>query len=88
MGYVSFSSLRRSTSLNSSYNIISFSIKSSWSSFAAELVPRKSKDDPMQTTKVTTDSSEFWDEENDEYKAFIIQDDSNSYINIIWQYNI
>ncbi|CAH1431608.1 unnamed protein product [Lactuca virosa] len=86
--YVSFCSLRRTTSLNSSYNIISFSIKSNWTMFAAELVPRKSKDDPMQTTKVSTDSSEFWDEENDEYKAFMIQDDSKSCINIIWQYNI
>nr|KAJ0191973.1 hypothetical protein LSAT_V11C800409120 [Lactuca sativa] len=69
VGYVSFSSLRQTTSLNPSYNIISFSIKGYWTSFAAELVPRKSKDDPVQTRKVATDCSEFWDEENNVSKG-------------------
>ncbi|KAL7586431.1 hypothetical protein Lser_V15G37487 [Lactuca serriola] len=85
VGYVSFSSLRQTTSLNSSYSIISFSIKRNWTSFAVELVPRKSKDDPVQTTKAATDCSEFWHEENDEYKAFMIQDNSKYSINIIWK---
>ncbi|CAH1431582.1 unnamed protein product [Lactuca virosa] len=83
--YVSFSSLRQTTSLNPSYNIISFSIKGHWTSFAAELVPRKSKDHPVQTTKVAKDSSEFWNEENDAYKPFMIQDSSKSSINIKWR---
>ncbi|CAI9297052.1 unnamed protein product [Lactuca saligna] len=94
VGYVSFSSLRRNTSLNSSYNIISFSLEDmDWISFAAELIPRKSKDHPLQTTNVATDSSEFWGEENDDDdddddKAFKFQDDSKSCINILWRYII
>ncbi|KAL7590373.1 hypothetical protein Lser_V15G37489 [Lactuca serriola] len=84
VGYVSFSSLRRTTSLNSSYNIISFSIQRHWTSFSVEFVPRKSKDDPVQTTKVATDCSEFWHEENDEYKSFMIQDNSKSSISILY----
>ncbi|CAI9297055.1 unnamed protein product [Lactuca saligna] len=85
VGYVSFSSLRRTTSLNSSYNIISFSIQRHWTSFSAEFVPRKSKDDPVQTTKVATDCSEFWHEENDEYKAFMTQDNSKSSVSILFR---
>ncbi|KAL7588033.1 hypothetical protein Lser_V15G37468 [Lactuca serriola] len=85
VGYVSFSSLRQTTSLSPSYNIISFSIKGYWTSFAAELVPRKSKDDPVQTRKFATDCSEFWDEANDASKEFMIQDNSKSSINIIWK---
>nr|KAJ0192194.1 hypothetical protein LSAT_V11C800408830 [Lactuca sativa] len=91
VGNVSFSSLRRNTSLNSSYNIISFSLEDmDWTSFAAELVPRQSKDHPLQTTKVATHSSEFWGEENDDddNKAFKFQDDSKSCINILWRYII
>ncbi|CAH1431619.1 unnamed protein product [Lactuca virosa] len=77
-------SLRQTTSLNSSYNIISFSIKDDWTSFAAELVPRISEDDPLQTTKVATDSSEYWNDELTR-KAFTIQHDLYSFIRILWQ---
>ncbi|KAL7586430.1 hypothetical protein Lser_V15G37481 [Lactuca serriola] len=85
VGYVSFSSLRLTTSLNPLYNIITFSIKGYWSLFAAELVPRKSKDDQVQTIKDATDSSEFWDEKDDFNQTFMIQDNSKSSINIIWR---
>ncbi|CAH1431540.1 unnamed protein product [Lactuca virosa] len=65
VGYVSFSSLRHTRCFNSTYNIISFSLDpeglyGDGYKFRAVLFP---KDDTVQTTKVTTDSSEFWDEE-------------------------
>ncbi|CAH1431548.1 unnamed protein product [Lactuca virosa] len=77
-GYVSFSSLR-----HTGYNFISFSYDEDlygdgrW--FRAVLIPRGG---PMQTTKVTTDSSEFWD---DNRKTFIVNNDSNSSIKILWK---
>nr|KAJ0196228.1 hypothetical protein LSAT_V11C700387130 [Lactuca sativa] len=85
MGYIPFGSLRQTTSMNSSHNIISFSIKSNWTSFAAQLVLRKSKDDTHQTTKATTNSSEFWDKEDHNRKTFEIQQDSESSIKILWR---
>ncbi|XP_042752827.1 disease resistance protein RUN1 [Lactuca sativa] len=85
VGYVSFSSLRQTTSLNSSYNIISFSIEDmDWSSFAAELVPRERKDDADKSRKVATDS-EYLNDELDMRKAFMIQHDLYSFIQILWQ---
>ncbi|KAL4574930.1 hypothetical protein LXL04_021770 [Taraxacum kok-saghyz] len=85
VGYVSFSALRQTTSLNSSYNTISFSIKDdSWNSLTAELVPRKNKDDPLQTTKAATNSPEFWDDKDEDYPSFKIEHDSKSFVNIQW----
>ncbi|KAL7588118.1 hypothetical protein Lser_V15G37380 [Lactuca serriola] len=86
VGYVSFSSLRHTGCLNSTYNIISFSLDKGHLygdeyRFRTALVP---KDDPMQTTKVTPDSSEFWDDEVDYRKTFRIQHDSKSSVKIIW----
>ncbi|CAI9297053.1 unnamed protein product [Lactuca saligna] len=81
VGYVPFSSLRRITSLNSSYNIISFHIhKMYWTSFTAELVPRRSKDDLLQITQVATNCSEFWNNG----QTFEIQQDLGSSIKISW----
>ncbi|CAI9296990.1 unnamed protein product [Lactuca saligna] len=85
VGYVSFNSLRRTTLLNLSYDSISFSIKRYWTSFSAELVSRKGKDDLMQTRNVTADCSEFWDDEDDYRKTFRIQHVSKSSINILWR---
>ncbi|CAH1416746.1 unnamed protein product [Lactuca virosa] len=88
VGYVTFSSLRQTTSLNSSYNIISFSIENTltWRSFGVlGLVPRDRTDDPVQTTNVATDSSEYWNDELDIRKAFTIQHDLYSFIQILWQ---
>ncbi|KAL7589321.1 hypothetical protein Lser_V15G37382 [Lactuca serriola] len=83
VGYVSFSSLRHTGCLNSTYNFISFScdedLYGDGHSFRAVLVP---KDDLMQTTKVTTDSSEFWD---DNIKTFVVKHDLNSSIEILWK---
>lgn len=86
VGYVSFSSLRHTGCLNSTYNVISFSydehlyVDGRW--FGAVLLP---KGDPMQITKVITDSSEFGNEEEVyERKTFYIQHDSNSSIKILW----
>ncbi|KAL7589900.1 hypothetical protein Lser_V15G36306 [Lactuca serriola] len=85
VGYVSFSSMMQTISLNSSHNIISFSIKSYWTSFAVELVPRKSQYDQVQTTKVSTNCSEYWGE-NDAYgRCFTTQHDSKSSIKILWR---
>ncbi|KAL4564468.1 hypothetical protein LXL04_028532 [Taraxacum kok-saghyz] len=87
VGYVSFSSLRKATSLNSSYNAISFDIYGGWSSFSAELVPLKCKDDGVQTTEVATNCSEFQNEEDRYFTnstGFKIHQDSNSYIKITW----
>lgn len=81
VGYVPFSSLRRTTSLNSSYNIISFHIHKMYrTSFTAELVPRRSKDDLLQTTQVATNCSEFWNNG----QTFEIQQDLGSSIKISW----
>ncbi|KAL4562804.1 hypothetical protein LXL04_026835 [Taraxacum kok-saghyz] len=88
--YASFSSLRKTTSLNSSYNIISFSINGDWSSFTLELVPMKSKDDGGQSIKVTTNCSEFRDEEDGYFMSstnFPIHQDSKSNIKISWSCN-
>ncbi|CAI9297011.1 unnamed protein product [Lactuca saligna] len=87
VGYVSFSSLRHTGCLNSIYKIISFSLDpeglyGDGYKFRAVLVP---KDDTVQTTKVATDSSEFWDEEElYERKTFTIQHDSNSSVEFLW----
>ncbi|KAL4574932.1 hypothetical protein LXL04_021772 [Taraxacum kok-saghyz] len=85
VGYVSFSALRQTTSLNSSYNTISVFIKDDWRSFTAELVPRKNKDDPLQTTKAATMSPEFWDEKDIYGPNFEIEHDSKSFVKIRWQ---
>ncbi|KAL4562807.1 hypothetical protein LXL04_026838 [Taraxacum kok-saghyz] len=88
VGYVSFGSIRKTTSLSPSYNVISFTItKKSWSSFAAELVPVKSKDEAVQTTKDATNCSELRDEEDGYFTRsmkFQIHQDSNSNIKIRW----
>nr|KAJ0190436.1 hypothetical protein LSAT_V11C800409020 [Lactuca sativa] len=86
IGYVSFSSLKRTTLLNPSYNILSFSTTTKYlSSFAAKLIPRKSKLDSMETTKIAIDCSEFWDEEEDHSPTFTIKQDSESCISILWR---
>ncbi|CAH1431515.1 unnamed protein product [Lactuca virosa] len=87
VGYVSFSSLRHTTCLNSTYNIISFSqdkekLYGDDYKFRAVLVPKKYL---FQTTKAATNSLQFWDEEEVyDRKTFTIQHDSNSCIEILW----
>ncbi|KAL7589852.1 hypothetical protein Lser_V15G37395 [Lactuca serriola] len=80
VGYVSFSSLKKTECLNSTYNMLSFSVhckdKEDERRFRAVLVPRKNRDDLMQTT----DNSEFWDDG----KTFRVQHDSESSIKILW----
>ncbi|KAL4574931.1 hypothetical protein LXL04_021771 [Taraxacum kok-saghyz] len=84
VGYVPFSALRQTTSLNSSNNTISFSIHTPcWDSFTAELIPRKNKDDPLQTTKPATNSPQFSDEKD--RPSFKIEQDSKSFVNIYWK---
>nr|KAJ0191415.1 hypothetical protein LSAT_V11C800408960 [Lactuca sativa] len=88
IGYVSFHSLRNTTLLTSSHNIISFSIQnmfgcSAYKSYVgAELVPRKVKGDQAFAT---TDCSEFWDDERKHGNTFTIKRDSNTSINILWK---
>ncbi|CAH1431544.1 unnamed protein product [Lactuca virosa] len=87
LGYFSFRSLRHTGCLNSTYNIISFSLGDEglygdWYAFRAVLVP---KDDVMQTRKDPTDCSGFWDEEFNYGKTFTLQHDSNSSIEIVWK---
>ncbi|XP_023757830.1 TMV resistance protein N [Lactuca sativa] len=89
VGYVSFSSLRRTGCLNSTYNIILFSCNVGFYGDGHRFrVVFVSKDDPMQTPKFPTDSSECWDGESDYRKTFIIQQDSNSSIKILWKRRI
>ncbi|KAL4574286.1 hypothetical protein LXL04_021114 [Taraxacum kok-saghyz] len=53
--------------------------------FRAVLVPN---DDWMQTKKPTTDSSEFWDEnELSKVKTFEVQHDSDSSVDILWKFS-
>lgn len=93
VGYVSFNALRRhTTTCLNSYNVISIFLRQRGFPFGAvdrigaALVPRKSKDDLVQTTKVTTDFSEFWDDENHFRPTFTIEHDSES-IKILWRPN-
>nr|KAJ0191383.1 hypothetical protein LSAT_V11C800410490 [Lactuca sativa] len=92
VGYVSFSSLRHTTLLNSSYNSISFSIDgeqhrsglAAKSYVGGQLVRRVSKGDEVKTT----DCSElFWDKENEDgSNTFTIQPhDSKSSVEILWR---
>nr|KAJ0190366.1 hypothetical protein LSAT_V11C800409640 [Lactuca sativa] len=90
IGYVSFSSLRHTTLLNSSYNMISFSIDGGHLSGLAansyvggELIPWGSKGDEVKTTNC----SEFWDKENEDgSNTFKIQQhDSKSSVEILWR---
>ncbi|KAL4574934.1 hypothetical protein LXL04_021774 [Taraxacum kok-saghyz] len=76
--------LRQTTSLDSSYNTISFSLNYLWWSSLAELVPRKNKDDPLQTTKAATNSPEFWEEKDGYTPSFVIEHDSKSFVKIQW----
>ncbi|KAL4570116.1 hypothetical protein LXL04_025767 [Taraxacum kok-saghyz] len=85
VGYVSFSSLRHTKLLTSSCNIISLTIKdmNSTTYGGIELIPRKSKNDEMQTP----DSSDFWDKKHQDanLNPFTIQQcDSDSSIEISW----
>ncbi|KAL4557560.1 hypothetical protein LXL04_035743 [Taraxacum kok-saghyz] len=89
VGYVSFGSLRHSIFSNSSYTTTSVSLDCMYrdsdvphSYFGAQLVPRKSIGDEVQTTKITTDYSEFWDGELDGVPTFTIEHDSKSSIKI------
>ncbi|KAI3750752.1 hypothetical protein L2E82_21546 [Cichorium intybus] len=84
VGYVSFNSLRHIACLNSTYNVISISSDGHVDRIGATLVPRKSKDDAVQTTKVTTEYSELY-EEYRFTQAFTIKHDSKSSINILWR---
>lgn len=82
LGYVSFSSMRHTMSLNSSYNKISFSLDSGNSLYdktyvGAELIPKEQKGDQVQTSR-----SEFWDDEGKYRDIFRIQNDS---VKILWQ---
>ncbi|CAI9297045.1 unnamed protein product [Lactuca saligna] len=92
IGYVSFGSLRHTGFSNSLYTMISVSLDSRYmnsskgeSYVGAELVPRKSKGDQPQATKVATDSSEYWDEKASSIKTFKIKRDSKSSIKILWR---
>ncbi|KAL7590221.1 hypothetical protein Lser_V15G37374 [Lactuca serriola] len=86
VGYVSFSSLRHTGCLNSTYNTISFSLNNEYLyggelRFRVVLVP---KDDLMQTAEVKTDWSEFWDEEEVyKRKTFTFHHHPNSSIKIL-----
>ncbi|KAK9060121.1 hypothetical protein SSX86_020825 [Deinandra increscens subsp. villosa] len=86
IGYVSFSSLRQATWLNSECSMISFYLRDK---FDVKLVPRNSKGDDheIQTKNraVLSDCSEFWDEEREDRKTFSVQHDSKSSINILWR---
>ncbi|KAL8258324.1 hypothetical protein R6Q59_030365 [Mikania micrantha] len=94
VGYISFNSLmRRGARLNSTYNVISISIVSEYefscegeSRFVAELVPRIRKDDhTAQTTKGTTDRSQFYHDERQFGDTFTIQSHSEASIKILWR---
>ncbi|KAL4570072.1 hypothetical protein LXL04_025723 [Taraxacum kok-saghyz] len=89
VGYVSFGSLRHSACSNSSYTRTSISLDCNSDVldyyFGVELVPRKSKGDEVQTTKVTADYSEFWDHDRDgESPTFRMDYDSKSSVKIVW----
>ncbi|CAI9295510.1 unnamed protein product [Lactuca saligna] len=89
VGYVSFNSLRGTAFLNSTYNVILISLRQhgfpigATDRIGAALVP---KNDPVQTTKLETDCSEFWDE--DHFRpTFTIKQNTKSCINILWRPN-
>ncbi|KAD2393648.1 hypothetical protein E3N88_40625 [Mikania micrantha] len=84
IGYVSFSSLRQATWLNSGCNMISFYTQGM---FEVKLVAWKSEGDHQLRTNndEASDWSEFWDEEHEDRKTFIVQHDSKSTINILWR---
>ncbi|KAI3516496.1 hypothetical protein L1887_15414 [Cichorium endivia] len=90
IGYVSFASLGHTAFSNSLHTIISVSCNSMYLTsdqfskvcVGVELIPRKSKGDEVQTPKVATDPSEFW---NDGRQIFRIQDESKSPVEIIWR---
>ncbi|KAL4592895.1 hypothetical protein LXL04_005902 [Taraxacum kok-saghyz] len=92
IGYASFSSLKHTKLLTSSYNIILVTVKSMFiESFddkttycGIELIPRKSKIDKVQTTNC----SEFWDKklQDARFNAFTIQQyDLDSSVEISWK---
>ncbi|CAH1430635.1 unnamed protein product [Lactuca virosa] len=89
VGYVSINSLRPTTCLNSTYNVISISLHQSGTASGAanrigvSLVPKKRcKDDPVKTS----DSSEFWNEKDKSKPTFAIKRGSkSSSIKILWQ---
>ncbi|KAI3796864.1 hypothetical protein L1987_39550 [Smallanthus sonchifolius] len=86
VAYVSFSSLQHTAWLKSAYNMIWFSLSSeNECSIIAELVPRRSKGDPMHRTKLATDCSQFWDEHKDSETFTIQLLESNSSIDILWR---
>ncbi|KVH91079.1 hypothetical protein Ccrd_006906, partial [Cynara cardunculus var. scolymus] len=78
--YISCSSLRHTSWWKSTHTTISFSIGSG-TCIKVELVPR-SKGDPIERVKHTTNSSEFWDRE-----PIKITHDSKSCIKIKWHRN-
>ncbi|KAL4592894.1 hypothetical protein LXL04_005901 [Taraxacum kok-saghyz] len=90
VGYVSFSSLRHTKLLTSSYNIISLTIEQKGVTFCGEsstyggieLIPRKSKSDDVQTTGC----SEFLNEKLQDalINTLTVQCDSDSFIEISW----
>ena len=90
VGYVSFGSLRHTACSNSSYTRTSISLDCNRVVLdyycGVELVPRKSKGDEVQTTKVTADYSEFWDHDRDgRPPTFRMNYDSKSSIKILWR---
>ncbi|KAL8241750.1 hypothetical protein R6Q59_012052 [Mikania micrantha] len=84
IGYVSFSSLRQATWLNSECSKISFYTQGM---FEIKLVEWKSEGDhQLQTNNdEASDCYEFWDEEHEDRKTFTVQHDSKSSINILWR---
>ncbi|KAJ9554660.1 hypothetical protein OSB04_018705 [Centaurea solstitialis] len=82
MCYISFGSLRHTTWWNSTHTMISFSIPYTY--LKVELVPRRNKGDSIERSENTTESSEFWDEEDKHQKTFEILHDSKSSITIRW----
>ncbi|KAK1419912.1 hypothetical protein QVD17_29349 [Tagetes erecta] len=83
IGYVSFRSLRRNTWLNLECNMISFYIGGK---FEVKLVPRKRRGDhQVEKENGALGCLEFWDEERDDRKTFIVQHVTKSSINILWR---
>ncbi|XP_076896317.1 disease resistance protein Roq1-like [Bidens hawaiensis] len=83
IGYVSFSSLRRTTWLNPECSMISFYMGGK---FEVKLVPRQSEGDLwVQTKNESSDCWDFWDDEREDRKTFTVQHNSKDSISILWR---
>ena len=93
VGYVSFGSLRHTSWWNPAYNKLSFELGNKSGDkyedkfyLKVGLVPRKCNGDSNERAKGAVDSSEFWDEEEQDKKTFKIVHDSKSSIMIRWNH--